>query len=491
MSLLGYAYLIDRFRLPVLQSGPGARLSTAVNRRMDTENGLLFPTSVALEDSPLGHLEFAVRHEGLDLPVIAAAFEQIARDDIIVRLRAKPNGESMRRIAYLWEWLHECPLDAGVTVSARYVELFSSDRYLTAAHPRREPRYRMLDNALGNRRFCPVVSRAANPGAGFLPALLARLGTVTTDAHDDDGYARAVQYLYLSETRGSFAIEREKPSASKEARFVQLLNKVSERAEISEERLVEIQNVAVRDVYSQEASYRMQQNWLERHTGRISFFPHPVEGLRETLAGWEAFVNERERGIDPLIKAACGAFGFVYLHPFMDGNGRLHRFLIHHVLAHSGVLPPDLIVPVSAVIMQHIPEYHAVLTGFSKPATELWDYRRHDDGPQVLQHPGPAPYRYFNADREVRFLAKMLQIAIEEEIPRELAWLRGYDRAFAQIDTEFDLPKTDIARLVRMIQGNDGQLSKKKRKTFERLPDSVIERVEAIVSQNFSESARS
>lgn len=486
MQTIGYTHLIERYRLSVVPCGRPARVSSAVNRRVDTDTESLFPAGVALDDSPLGHLEFALRHEGVDLAAIAAAFSQIARDDIQRRLQATPNGEYIRRIAFLWEWLHECPLDAGARVSARYVELLPSDRYVTAAKPRPHSTYRVIDNALGDRRFCPVVSRSAWPGCDFLPSMMARLAELSADARSDGSYDRAVQYLYLSETRGSFAIERETPSASKEARFVQMLHKIPEQVRIDEDRLVEIQNVAVRDVFSQEISYRSRQNWLESHTGRISFFPHPVDGLRETMAGWESFVNDRQRGIDPLIQAACAAFGFVYLHPFMDGNGRLHRFLVHHVLAHSGLVPADLIVPVSAVIMKRIPEYHAVLTAFSEPVTALWDYRRHDDGPQLLQDPGPTPYRYFCADREVRFLAKTIAVAIEEEVPSELAYLRGYDRAYERIEAEFDLPHKDIGRLVRLIRGNDGRLSQNKRSGFPTLPDAVIERVQAIVREAFS-----
>lgn len=290
-----------------------------------------------------------------------------------------------------------------------------------------------MDNALGDRRFCPVVSRSACPGPDLLPSMMARLAELTVDARRDGSYDRALQYLYLSETRGSFAIERQTPSASKEARFVQMLHKIPEQARIDEDRLVEIQIVVVRNLFSQDLSYRTRQNWLESRTGRISFFPHPVDGLRETSAGWEAFVNDRQRGIDPVIKAACAAFGFVYLHPFMDGNGRLHRFVIHHVLAHSGLTPADLIVPVSAVIMKQIPQYHSVLTAFSDPVTALWDYCRHDDGPQVLQNPGPIPYRYVCANREVRFLAKTIAVAIEEEVPSEFAYVRVYDRAVERI----------------------------------------------------------
>jgi hypothetical protein len=356
---------------------------------------------------------------------------------------------------------------------------------VTATNPLRHSGYRIVDNALGDRRFCPIVTRANDPGPTFLESLMDKLAAISADSQATGSYDRAIQYLYLSETRGNFAIERETPSANKEERFVQILRQSVEIQNLTEERLVTIQNEAVRDVYSQEASYRVRQNWLENHAGRITFLPHPTEELRETMAGWEAFVNDDQRGIEPLIKAACASFGFVYLHPFMDGNGRLHRFVIHHVLARSGLAPPDLVVPVSAVIMKHIQEYHAVLTEFSKPVTQLWDYRRHDDGPEILNSPGPGPYRYFRADREVAFLGRMIQRAIEEEIPQELNFLQGYDRSFSRIDAEFDLPQKDIAMLIRMVHGNGGYLSKNKRSQFNRLPDAIIERIEQIVLESF------
>jgi Fic family protein len=134
---------------------------------------------------------------------------------------------------------------------------------------------------------------------------------------------------------------------------------------------VQLQNVIVRDVYSQEASYRTKQNWLEDSSWRITFFPAPVDGLRRVMRGWEAFMNHDKRCADALVKAACAAFGFVYLHPFFDGNGRLHRFLIQHVLARSGLMGMETVIPVSAVIEQDIEAYHVVLTAFSRPVTAL------------------------------------------------------------------------------------------------------------------------
>lgn len=484
MMPVGYSAVINRLGLAVRPPSMPAYMAASVNRRMDTDQRILFPTGVALTDTPLGHLEFAIRHEGIDLATIDAALPQIGRDAIVVRLRENPNGEYIRRIACLWEWLTGAPLDAGVKPTARYVDLFDPHGYVVASRPVRDPNWRVNNNALGNPRFCPVVRRNACPSPGWVEAILAQAADLAETTRAANHYERTLQYLYLSETRGSFAIERETPSASKEERFVQILRRAVDVPRLTEDVLVEIQNAIVRHDFAKETRYRTRQNWLENAAGRITFLPHPPDTLRETMSGWEAFVNDDRRGIDLLVKAACAAFGLVYIHPFMDGNGRLHRYVIHHVLNRSGLTPPELVIPVSAVIMKHIPRYHEVLTGFSEPLTRLWDYRRFDEGPDIQRHPGAGPYRYFAADGEVKFLQDMIQQTVEQEIPQELAWLQGYDDAFRHIDAQFDIPANEISRLIRMISGNCGALAKGKRNQFDWLPDNAIAHIEHIVRES-------
>jgi Fic family protein len=77
------------------------------------------------------------------------------------------------------------------------------------------------------------------------------------------------------------------------------------------------------------------------------------------------YVSRCEGFLDPIIAAASAAFGFVYIHPFFDGNGRIHRYLFHHVLARAGYNPPGLIFPISAVILERIEEYGEILRGYS------------------------------------------------------------------------------------------------------------------------------
>src|SRR6185437_5767175 len=59
----------------------------------------------------------------------------------------------------------------------------------------------------------------------------------------------------------------------------------------------------------------------------------------------EANDRMREDGLDAVLKATATAFGFVYIHPFEDGNGRVHRCLIHHVLAERQFTPPGMVFP--------------------------------------------------------------------------------------------------------------------------------------------------
>lgn len=80
--------------------------------------------------------------------------------------------------------------------------------------------------------------------------MMARAGELAESSRHSGLYDRAIQYLYLSETRSSFAIEHEAPSASKEERFVQILRRSGDVSVISEDSLVAIQNAVVRDDFS-------------------------------------------------------------------------------------------------------------------------------------------------------------------------------------------------------------------------------------------------
>src|SRR6478752_1974826 len=103
MTPIGYAWLIDALKLNVRPLARPAYVSGSVNRRIDSDAHSLFPSGVAIENTLAGHLEFALRHEGVKLEVIDAVFEHLPPADLIARLRATPTGEHIRRACCLWE----------------------------------------------------------------------------------------------------------------------------------------------------------------------------------------------------------------------------------------------------------------------------------------------------------------------------------------------------------------------------------------------------
>lgn len=86
-----------------------------------------------------------------------------------------------------------------------------------------------------------------------------------------------------------------------------------------------------------------------------------------------------EGGVDAVVAAAVVGFSFVFI-PFVDGNGRIHRFLLHHVLSKLGYSPPGVILPISASIVRNLPEYDSVLQSFSKPLFPYIDWHLPPEG---------------------------------------------------------------------------------------------------------------
>jgi len=51
-----------------------------------------------------------------------------------------------------------------------------------------------------------------------------------------------------------------------------------------------------------------------------------------------------QKETEPAVRAVLGHFIFVYIHPYMDGNGRISRFLMNVMLASGGF--PWTVIPV-------------------------------------------------------------------------------------------------------------------------------------------------
>lgn len=84
------------------------------------------------------------------------------------------------------------------------------------------------------------------------------------------------------------------------------------------------------------AGYRNSQVFISQS----SHIPLNVQGVRDAMPTlFEMIQNEHEPGV----RAVLGHFIFVYIHPYMDGNGRIGRFLMNVMLASGGF--PWTVIP--------------------------------------------------------------------------------------------------------------------------------------------------
>jgi hypothetical protein len=111
------------------------------------------------------------------------------------------------------------------------------------------------------------------------------------------------------------------------------------------------------------------------------------------MTGWSRMRSLLGPG-GAVVEAACRAFAFVFIHPFGDGNGRIHRLLLHSVLARRDYLPHHIVVPISAVILRHMDQYDQVLEDFSRRVMPLVDYRIDEEGEMTIASAPDDAYRY-------------------------------------------------------------------------------------------------
>jgi hypothetical protein len=301
---------------------------------------------------------------------------------------------------------------------------------------------------------------------------------------------RAAAFLYLKETHSSFEVEREKPSPDRARRFADLLREAEIGEPLSEQRLVELQNAVVDSRFA-ESSYRQQQNWIGDDLGyrkRIVFVPPRPEDVRPLMDGIVA-LSERVRrspeSIEPVVAAAAISFGFVFVHPFMDGNGRLHRYLIHETLSTTGFTPKGIVLPVSAVILANMERYVSTLEAFSKQLRDRTAFN-----PDVPNAPATGNdavhFRYFDATDQASFLFYALERTVEHDLDEEISFLLGFDRAREALNKLIDWPAHSLDLFIRVVHQNNNRLSKTKRQShFDWMRDDEVARFEEIVARSF------
>jgi hypothetical protein len=434
------------------------------------------------------HLTFALRHENLDLLLLKRIFDAVDRKTIKAFVRATPTGIPARRAWFLYELLTGETLDVKDDPGVPAVDVLDPKAYFTGK-PRLSRRHRVRDNLLGTGRFCPVIRRTKML-TDFVERGLAEKAAATVGRTGAHLGARAASFLLLADSKASFEIEGERPPRNRLERWGRAVLQAGKN-KLGVDEIVRLQGVLIEDERFVHVGLRPDGVFLgERdHNGDplpefIGARPSDLNDLMASML--EANERMSADGVDPVVQAAATAFGFVYVHPFQDGNGRLHRCLIHHVLAERKFTPPGMVFPVSSVMLDRIDDYRNTLQAHSGPLMNFIEWRPTPERNVEVLNDTADLYRYFDGTEAAEFLYTCVLRTVEKDLPHEIDYLRRHDEALRRIMETVEMPDRMAENLLMFIRQNEGRLPKRRRTgEFKKLTDKEVGMLEAVVRETF------
>ncbi|GMQ81731.1 MAG: Fic family protein [Rhodothermia bacterium] len=486
---VGYAALIDTYNLSVPFP---LRLAAIAERHhpVPTSDWLLLTPRHDPGDTLLGNMEFALKREGVRLDVLTQLFQSVSKAQIASVLRQKPTGIYTRRLWFLYEWLTREELDLPDARKVKSVMALNPHQQFSIESGELSLRQRVINNLPGTPDFCPLVWRTALLTEFMAEHLDARARKVIGHTHPDV-LSRAAAFLLLGDSQATFRIEGERPPQQRAQRWG---NAIGEAGAISLTiaELERLQHIVIGDHRFVKLGLRnsggfvgtYDRNSREPIPEHISARPKDLTRLLEGLI--ECATRSLAGGIDPVVTAACTAFGFVFMHPFEDGNGRIHRWLVHHVLAKAGYNPTGIVFPISAAILRQIEDYKDVLGAYSRPLLPLINWRPTDKNNVEVLNETSSYYAFFDATRQAEFLFKCVKETVEHDLPSEVSFLEAFDQFGDLIQEIVDMSQSTVDLLHRFLKQGQGRLSARAReKEFKELSSDEIAQIEKIYKRLF------
>ena len=483
----GYAALIEAYDLsvplPIKLSAIGAH-----HRVSEKDNWRLLTPRHDPEGTLEGHLVFALKYEGLDLTVLKRLFQAVGSEPIEAIVKGSPTGGYARRLWFLYEWLLDERLSLPDAKSGTYVSVVDPKQQW-ATKGETVSRQRVRNNLPGTREFCPLVFKTPALTEFVDMDLQGRAQSIVADVPRDI-LARTAAFLLLKDSKASYVIEGENAPQDRIQRWGRAIGEAGRRP-IDLDEFLRLQNIVIGDKRFIHMGLRTEGGFVGTHD-RETRAPLPVhisarhDDLSSLIDGLIDFDRGAATALDPVIAAAILAFGFVYIHPFEDGNGRIHRYLIHHVLGQRGFNPPGVVFPVSSAILDEIYRYRVVLETYSERLLPLIEWQSTPSGNVEVLNDTADFYRYFDATPQTEFLFECVRRTIDEDLPQEAEYLKKHDAAMSAVMNRVEMPDRVAEKLILFVRQNDGTLSKKRReREYEALTDVEVIDLEEIINEAF------
>ncbi|GMN05517.1 Fic family protein [Croceitalea sp. MTPC5] len=490
--LVGYGWLLQfiedtrnrRLPLPELLA-----IVTEKQQRYNTPQWQVFAKRYIPEDNASGHLTFALKYEGIDLLILKEFFLAVGDAPVMSMVQNEPTGQYSRRIWFLYEWLFGKKLDIPDLKTGNYVEVVNP-KHQYVGPVENSTRHRVKNNLPGTREFCPMTRKTEKLEA-FTSTKFPEIMEKGLKGRNKDLIRRTAAFLLLKDSKASFAIEGEYPPNMRARNWGKAIGQAGKKP-LTIEEIERLQDIVMGTKKLKHMGIRKDEGFIGEHD-RESLLPMPdhisakAKDLESLLRGLIETNNLLQNsGYNPVLAAASIAFGFVFIHPLSDGNGRIHRYIIHHILVRMGYTQRDMIFPISAAILNRIGEYQDILEHFSSPRLDLIEWKPAPDHNVEILNDTIDLYRYFDATSQTEFLYECVEETIEKIIPEELDFLEKYDQMTHQINALVNLPNNKVDLLIKLLNQNNGKLSKnKKEKEFDELSQEEIENVEKIYASIF------
>jgi hypothetical protein len=481
-GIVGYGAIIEKLKLSIPFPNT-LSLITKKSKKYDTEYWNVFPASYQPEDTLYKQLVFAIKYEGINLLVFKALFNKISKNEIEAILNIEPMGQYSRKIWFLYEWLQQEKINVDVDLKKRkYIPLLDAKIQYTIKGEE-STRHKIINNLPGTIDFCPLIFKTKKLENHINANVTGKKNTFLNSIHKDV-IQRASSFLLLKDSKASFTIEGENPGNNRAMRWGKAIGQAGEKA-LSIEELIRLQQIVIESSRFIDMGLRKKGGFVGEHD-RSSGEPVPdhisanEDNVEQLLKGIIA-TNEalQDQTYDAVLAAATIAFGFVFVHPFVDGNGRLHRYIIHHILAKKEFTQQGVIFPVSASILDHIDDYKTVLESYSHPLLDHIEWKETEDHNVEVTNDTMDLYRYFDATKQAEFLYDCVEDTLERVIPEEVNYLQNYDDFKKYIDNHFEMPDKMVAILVRFLEQNNGVLSERAlKKEFSVLKEKEIKEIE-------------
>jgi hypothetical protein len=496
--IVGYTAIIEKLHLPI----PVPSIKTMIsekNQRAETETWIVFPNKylpgdnnkISKIEALYNHLVFALKYEGVNLLVFAKLNEVLSSKEIFTLVNIEPSGQYSRRIWFLLEWISGNKIKGKNDLTKKSYVSVIDEKLQYAVSGVKSSRHLVTNNLPGTNKFCPLIKKSKkledHITKNYIEVSRKQIAGIKKDI-----IQRASAFLLLKDSKASFTIEGESPKSKRAARWGAAIGQAGLN-DLTKEELVRLQSLVIENSRFVQMGFRTQGGFVGEHD-RITGEPIPehisakfedvnqlIDGLIESS---HLLINDDYNAV---LASAIIAFGFVFIHPFEDGNGRIHRYIIHHMLAKKQFTDQGIIFPVSSSILDHINDYRLVLESYSKPLLDFIEWTETPNHNVNVTNKTKDYYRFFDATKQAEFLFDCVKDTIENIVPLEINYLANYDTFKNYLDDEFEMPDKLVSILVRFLEQNQGQLSKRaKEKEFNMLSEKEAKQIESMYASIFS-----